>query len=75
MGARHRQDHVYDTLTERELEVVAHMAEGLENVRVAAEMHLSAETIKSHVRHILGKLEARNRTHAVAICLRKGLIA
>ena len=73
MGPRPR-DHAYDRLTARELEVVRLMADGCENRAMAGLMHLSEETIKSHVRHILGKLEVGNRTHAVSVCLRKGLI-
>lgn len=58
------------TLTDRELQVLAHLAAGAENAQVARLLQISTETVKSHVRHILRKLEARTRTHAVAIAIR-----
>ena len=54
-------------LSARELEVMNHVARGRTNEEVARMLCISEETVKSHVRHILSKLKARNRTHAVGI--------
>ena len=63
-----------DMLTTREREILQLLADGLSNADVAARLFISAETVKSHVRHILSKLEADTRTHAVAIALRTAII-
>lgn len=55
------------TLTRRELEVVRGTAVGKTSAEIAKEMFLSIETVKSHKRHVIAKLQARNMTHAVAI--------
>lgn len=72
---RRRPPQLTDILTRRELEVMSHVADGLANREIATRMQLSEETIKSHVRHILAKLEARSRAHALALCFRRSLIA
>jgi two-component system, NarL family, response regulator LiaR len=61
-------------LTAREREILKLLADGLSNAEVAAKLYISGETVKSHVRHILSKLEADTRTHAVAIALRQAII-
>jgi DNA-binding NarL/FixJ family response regulator len=63
-----------DMLTGREREILQLLADGMSNADVAAKLFISAETVKSHVRHILTKLEADTRTHAVAIALREAII-
>jgi DNA-binding NarL/FixJ family response regulator len=63
-----------DLLTGREREILALLADGLSNLDVAGKLFISQETVKSHVRHILTKLEADTRTHAVAIALREAII-
>ena len=50
------------------------LADGMSNADVAKKLFISQETVKSHVRHILAKLEADTRTHAVAIALRDAII-
>jgi LuxR family transcriptional regulator, maltose regulon positive regulatory protein len=55
-----------EVLTPREHQVLALIAAGLRNAEVAAELHVSLNTIEFHVRHILGKLGVRSRTEAVA---------
>ena len=50
------------------------LADGMSNADVAQRLFISQETVKSHVRHILAKLEADTRTHAVAIALRDAII-
>ena len=61
-------------LTGREREILQLLADGMSNADVATKLFISQETVKSHVRHILAKLEADTRTHAVAIALRESII-
>ncbi len=61
-------------LTNREREILQLLANGMSNNDVAAQLFISQETVKSHVRHILAKLEADTRTQAVAIALREAII-
>jgi DNA-binding NarL/FixJ family response regulator len=63
-----------DMLTGREREILQLLADGMSNADVATQLFISQETVKSHVRHILAKLEADTRTHAVAIALREAII-
>jgi DNA-binding NarL/FixJ family response regulator len=63
-----------ELLTAREREILKLLADGMSNSDVAAKLFISQETVKSHVRHILTKLEADTRTHAVAIALRESMI-
>lgn len=61
--------------TNREIEVLQLISEGLVNREIGHRLFLSEETVKSHVRHLLAKLQARSRAHAVAIGFRRNLIA
>jgi DNA-binding NarL/FixJ family response regulator len=61
--------------TMREIEVLQLISDGLVNREIGVRLYLSEETVKSHVRHLLAKLQARSRAHAVAIGFRRGLIA
>ena len=61
--------------TAREIEVLQLVADGLVNREIGERLFLSEETVKSHVRHLLAKLQARSRAHAVAVGFRRGLIA
>ena len=63
-----------EMLTPREREILQLLADGLSNGDVAERLFISQETVKSHVRHILTKLEADTRTQAVAIALREAMI-
>ena len=63
-----------DALSEREIEVLSLIAAGESNKVVAANLRISEETVKSHVRSILAKLGASDRTHAVTLALRRGII-
>lgn len=63
-----------DILTQREREILQLLADGMSNADVAAQLVISQETVKSHVRHILTKLEADTRTQAVAIAIRQSMI-
>ena len=69
--AEHATD---EALTPREVDVLRLVAGGNANKAIAAELSLTEETIKSHMRSILSKLGANDRTHAVAIGLKRGII-
>src|SRR5215831_10276067 len=69
--AEHAMD---NALTPREIDVLRLIARGSANKIVAAELSLTEETVKSHIRNILSKLGANDRTHAVAIGLKRGII-
>lgn len=62
-------------LTPREQEILQAITDGLRNAEIAASLRLSLETVKSHVRSILLKLQVRDRTQAVVTALRLGLVA
>jgi DNA-binding NarL/FixJ family response regulator len=62
-------------LTNRQLEVLHLLAEGLTNVEIAAKLYRSTKTIDHHVSAVLEKLEAKNRTEAVRIAADMGLLA
>jgi len=64
----------HEILTQREREILQLLADGMSNIDVAERLFISQETVKSHVRHILAKLEADTRTQAVAIALREAMI-
>jgi DNA-binding NarL/FixJ family response regulator len=61
-------------LTEREVEVLRFLARGLTTAQTGAEMFISENTVKTHIRHILDKLEVSNRAEAVAKATQIGLI-
>ncbi len=61
-------------LTEREVEVLRFLSHGLTTAQTGAEMFISENTVKTHVRHILDKLEVSNRAEAVAKATQIGLI-
>ena len=61
--------------TAREIEVLQLVSQGLVNREIGDQLYLSEETVKSYVRHILAKLQARSRAHAVAVGFRRGLLS
>lgn len=68
-------EHVTDErLTDREIDVLQHVAGGNRNREIAERLSISEETVKVHVKHILEKLGASDRTAAVAIAVRRGII-
>ena len=68
------EHHTDDALTLRELEVLREVAAGNANKVVAQILNVSEETIKAHMKSILSKLGANDRTHAVTIALKRGII-
>jgi len=68
-------EHALDsTLTSREVDVLRLIAGGSANKLVADQLSITEETVKSHVKNILSKLGANDRTHAVTIALKRGII-
>jgi DNA-binding NarL/FixJ family response regulator len=68
-------DHVISgTLSKREIEVLKSAALGNSNLQTAQALSISEETVKSHMKSIIAKLNARDRTHAVLIAIRRGVI-
>jgi len=73
--ACHLAEHLSDELlTSREVEVLRHIKEGNRNRDIAERLFISEETVKVHIKHIMGKLGASDRTHAMAIAARRGFI-
>jgi DNA-binding NarL/FixJ family response regulator len=69
--AEHLSD---DNLSEREIEVVRHVADGERNRDIGQKLFIAEDTVKVHLKRIMGKLGARDRTQAVAIAVRRGII-
>jgi len=69
--AEHMSD---DNLTAREVEVLQQVAGGNRNRDIAELLHISEETVKVHLKHIMDKLGANDRTQAIAIAVRRGII-
>ena len=68
-------EHMSDeVLTEREVEVLREVADGNRNREIAERLFISEETVKVHIKHIMEKLGANDRTQAVAIAIRRGII-
>ena len=63
-----------DALTEREIDVLRHVATGNRNREIGERLFISEETVKVHIKHIMEKLGASDRTQAVAIAVRRGII-
>ncbi len=73
--ATHLAEHLSDeALTDREIEVLKHIAGGNRNRDIAERLFISEETVKVHIKHIMEKLGASDRTQAVAIAVRRGII-
>lgn len=64
-----------ESLTERETEVLRLVARGASNVDIADQLCISVNTVKTHLQHILGKLNLENRTQAATYAVRNGIIA
>jgi DNA-binding NarL/FixJ family response regulator len=63
-----------EKLTPRELEVLTLMARGKRNKEIGAELSIAEDTVKMHVKNILAKLEVNDRTEAVTIAMRRGIL-
>src|SRR5260370_24269606 len=69
--AEHATD---DALSSREIEVLGLISGGNANKEIAAQLSITEETVQGHVKNILAKLDANDRTHAVTIGLKRGII-
>lgn len=73
--ASHLAEHISDEpLSKREVEVLQKIAGGNRNIDIASLLFISEETVKGHVKHLMEKLGAKDRTDAVAIGIRRGII-
>ena len=73
--AAHLAEHISDdNLTVREVEVLQQVGGGNRNRDIAELLHISEETVKVHIKHIMDKLGAKDRTQAIAIAVRRGII-
>jgi DNA-binding NarL/FixJ family response regulator len=63
-----------ESLSDREVEVLRHVAEGNRNRDIAKRLFIAEETVKVHLKHIMGKLGASDRTQSVTIAARRGII-
>jgi len=73
--AAHLAEHLGDELlTERERDVLQHVASGSRNRDIGERLLISEETVKVHIKHIMEKLGANDRTEAVTIAVRRGII-
>ena len=63
-----------DSLTEREIQVLRHVSRGHANKEIGAQLNISEDTVKAHMKNILAKLSANDRAHAVMIAVKRGII-
>jgi DNA-binding NarL/FixJ family response regulator len=64
----------FEELTPREVEVLQHLSKGLANKQIAEALHITEYTVKDHLKNILAKLRVADRTEAVTVALRRGII-
>jgi DNA-binding NarL/FixJ family response regulator len=64
-----------EQLSDREIEILRLVAEGCANKEIARRLSISEQTVKAHLKSIFGKLDAADRTHAVTIAARRGIIS
>jgi DNA-binding NarL/FixJ family response regulator len=63
-----------DALTQRETEVLRLIRDGSKNKEIAAQLNISEATVNFHIKNIVGRLQANDRTHAVTIAIRRGIL-
>lgn len=69
-----RDEPIIEPLTPREEEVLHLLVEGLSNKEIGAQLHLTEGTVKNYVSNIIAKLQANDRTHAVVLAIKRGLL-
>ncbi len=75
MGAKLAQRLSNPELSERELEVLRLLAQGMSNVETAVALSIGEGTVKSHVNRILNKLDVSDRTQAVIVAVKRGIVS
>lgn len=70
-----REDALFEKLTARELEVLGVLAQGHSNKEIAGELFVSVSTVKTHVEHIIQKLQVSDRTQAAVVAVTSGLLS
>jgi two-component system, NarL family, response regulator LiaR len=73
-GARRDEPNAFRELSDREMEVLKLIADGLSNAEIASRLYVSEKTVKSHVSNILGKLHLADRTQAAVYAWRQGVV-
>lgn len=73
-GTRQGPHHLLEPLTEREVEVLAHLASGMSNAQIADSLFISINTVKSHLKNVYGKLGVESRTRAVTRAMELGVL-
>jgi len=73
-GRSPEQERMLSALTERELEVLTAIASGWSNAEIGERLNLAESTVKTHVSHILAKIDARDRVQAVIFAYDTGLV-
>ena len=73
-GARRAEPNVFHELSDREMEVLRLIAEGISNAEIAGRLYVSEKTVKSHVSNILSKLHLADRTQAAVYAWRQGVV-
>ncbi len=73
-AAKSQESHLHQDLTDREMEVLQCIAEGLPNLDIGTRLSISEKTVKSHVSNILSKLYLTDRTQAAVYAWRKGIV-
>lgn len=74
MATRQKQQDAEVTLTQRETQVLRHLALGLSNKEIAQSLSISVETVKEHVQHLLRKMDVTDRTQAAVWAVKHGLV-
>lgn len=71
---RSRNTTPFDDLSTREIEILRRVASGCSNKIVADKLGISEDTVKGHMKSVLAKLQAKDRTHAVMIAMKRGFL-
>ncbi|MEI9975868.1 MAG: response regulator transcription factor [Ignavibacteriota bacterium] len=74
VGSRLAEHYGDETLTEREMDVLQLIRDGCKNKEIAARLAISETTVNFHIKNLVGKLQANDRTHAVVIAIRRGIL-
>ena len=74
MARRHKTEDDEASLTQREMQVLRHLALGLSNKEIGKSLSISVETVKEHVQHLLRKIGVTDRTQAAVWAVRKGMV-